>query len=133
VVSRKGDMKRHAKRHAPDSEYVYVFVVFFGGGLDLTRFFLVIRKLPCPWEGCGFSTLQKSNLETHYRRQYVHFHQLNASFFKNIYLTLLPQYARQVGEHLLRRSRRMRFPNLRSSFSPPSPKTFTRVYSRIYC
>ena len=29
------------------------------------------RKLPCPWEGCDFSTLQKSNLMTHYRRQCV--------------------------------------------------------------
>jgi hypothetical protein len=28
-------------------------------------------KLPCPWDGCPFSTFQKSNLETHYRRQYV--------------------------------------------------------------
>ncbi|KAF8811193.1 hypothetical protein BYT27DRAFT_7252914 [Phlegmacium glaucopus] len=45
VVSRKGDIPRHAMRHASEDE-----------------------KLPCPWEGCTFRTFQKSNLDTHYRR-----------------------------------------------------------------
>ena len=68
-------MQRHI--HLIPSTFV-VFILFC---LDVTRFFLVARKLPCSWEGCDYSTLQRSNLETHYRRQYVNFHQLNASFF----------------------------------------------------
>lgn len=35
VVTRKGDIARHAKRHAPDSEYVFFFF-----GLRIDTFFV---------------------------------------------------------------------------------------------
>ncbi|KDR70180.1 hypothetical protein GALMADRAFT_255029 [Galerina marginata CBS 339.88] len=44
VISRNSDMPRHMKTH------------------DTTE------KTPCPYEGCDFRTVQKSNLETHMRR-----------------------------------------------------------------
>jgi hypothetical protein len=47
---------------------------------------IIARKLPCPWEGCQFRTWQKSNLNTHYRTQYVFF------FNKFIKLTCLYMY-----------------------------------------
>ena len=74
-----GVMLRHILRISSTFVFLWLFC------LDLTRF-LVTRKLPCPWEGCEYSAIQKSNLKIHYRTQYVHFHQLNASLF-NIYLT----------------------------------------------
>ena len=39
VVSRKSDIPRHAKRHAPDSELVFFFVWHFILLLDMSFFF----------------------------------------------------------------------------------------------
>ncbi|KAF8806183.1 hypothetical protein BYT27DRAFT_7212441 [Phlegmacium glaucopus] len=50
VVSRASDIPRHKKKHD------------------------AANKLPCPWAGCDFSTLQKSNLNTHYRSQQKRLH-----------------------------------------------------------
>ena len=60
AISRRGDtIRRHAKGHALDSEYV---VIRFDA-------FLLTRKLVCPWEGWDFTawTFLNSNLdsETH--------------------------------------------------------------------
>lgn len=67
-------MPRHAKTHALDAEYVFV-----GSFYSLLDMFFFARKLPCPWEGCPFSTWQKSNLATHINGQYVFilFHHYN--------------------------------------------------------
>ena len=79
VTSRKADMARHAKKHAPDSQCICV-------SFSWLRFddFLLVRKLLCPWEGCTHSTRQNYNLQIHYRTQYVHFHQLKSGF---LYIT----------------------------------------------
>ena len=48
MVSRKSDFPRHAKRHAPNSEYVNHYI-FFGGGfcslLDVFFFFWLGKYL----------------------------------------------------------------------------------------
>ena len=65
-------MPRHAKTHTLDAEYV-VTVFCVGSFYSLLDMFFFARKLPCPWEGCPFSTLQKSNLATHINGQYMFF------------------------------------------------------------
>ena len=43
------------------------------------------RKLPCPWEGCGFKTFQRRDLMTHYRGQCVYY----SSYFPSHWCILL--------------------------------------------
>ena len=82
MVSRKTDVPRHAKTHASDAEFVFYVAYSLARSINMS----FSRKLPCPWKDCTFRTLQKSNLDTHYRRQYVLFplttftHQNDASF-----------------------------------------------------
>ena len=80
MLSRKGDLKRHAKIHLSDDEYVFVFFFFLVvvGVYILWPDVYFASKLPCTIDGCNlrYKTWQKSNPETHIRKQYIVFFKL---------------------------------------------------------
>ena len=64
VLGRKPELTRHVKTHAVDVEDLYVYKIIL---TTLCTYSCThpLRKIPCPYEGCLYRTLQKSNLKTH--------------------------------------------------------------------
>ena len=62
LLKQKDTIRRHAKWHAPDFEYV----VFCGLFILLLKFnaFFGAKNLPPPWKGCDFTTFLKSNFDS---------------------------------------------------------------------
>ena len=75
VVGRKDDIRHHAKRHAPDSEYVVFFFFCFSLSFCLDMQQEII--LPLGRVQIYYPKIKLRNTLS----WYVHFYQLNASFF----------------------------------------------------